>query len=198
MNQYFENNELLDSKIRTINYKCQDNDFVFFSDLGIFSKDHIDYGSMILVETILSNEKKYDQILDVGCGYGYIGIVLSKILGANVTMIDINERAVQMCQKNIKENKVNGVALISNIYEKVKDNYDLIITNPPIRAGKETVLEILVGAKKRLSINGELWFVIRKNQGARSIAKNLENIYKIDIIKKSKGFYIFSAKSIDN
>ncbi len=195
MNQYFENNEQLNSELRTIKYNYQDIDFSFFSDLGVFSKNHIDYGSMFLVETLLNFKKNYQSILDVGSGYGYIGIVLSKITNAPVMMVDINERAIHLCKKNIKENLINGDCLISNCYEKISNKYDLIVTNPPIRAGKKVVLEILLGAKNHLNEDGELWFVIRKDQGAKSIAKQLENDYFVKEVKKSKGFYIFYAKS---
>ncbi len=90
---------------------------------------------------------------------------------------------------------MNANALLSDAYENVKDIYDVIMTNPPIRAGKAKVLEILIGAKERLKENGELWFVIRKDQGAKSIAKELIKYYNIDILNKSKGFYIFRAKT---
>ncbi len=195
MNQYFTNNALLKSELRTISYKYLDNDFIFYSDLGVFSKNHIDYGSRFLVETLLSSNNNYQKILDVGCGYGFIGIVLSKIMNGFATMVDINERAIHLCQKNIKENKINGEALISNTYENIMDKYDLIISNPPIRAGKEIVLNILINATNYLNNNGELWFVINKNQGAKSIMKILEEYYKITLIKKSKGFYVIVAKN---
>ena len=109
-------------------------------------------------------------------------------------MIDINKRAIHLCEMNIKSNKVKAKVFESNIYENVKDKYDVIITNPPIRAGKKIVLEILERAKEFLNKDGELWFVIRKDQGAKSIAEELKNTYNLEILKKSKGFYIFKAK----
>ncbi len=198
MNHYFENNEKLKSELRVIEYSYQDHDFSFYSDLGVFSKDHIDYGSKFLVETLLSFDKNFNSILDVGCGYGFIGIVLSKIYKSKVDMIDINNRAVHLCQKNIKLNNIDGNAFISNSYDKITDIYDLIITNPPIRAGKKIVLDILINAKKYLKESGELWFVIRKDQGAKSIEKTLTQDYIVELVKKSKGFYVFCAKKIDN
>ena len=99
-----------------------------------------------------------------------------------------------MSERNIKLNEVKGRAYESNAYECVKNKYDYIITNPPIRAGKETVLNILKGAKNHLLDNGELWFVISKDQGAKSIKKELEELYNIGIMEKNKGFYVFRAK----
>ena len=133
-------------------------------------------------------------MLDVGCGYGFLGIVISKILNVDIELVDVNKRALHLSERNIKLNEVKGRAYESNAYECVKNKYDYIITNPPIRAGKETVLNILKGAKNHLLDNGELWFVISKDQGAKSIKKELEVLYNIEIMEKNKGFYVFRAK----
>ena len=195
MEHYFTNNENLKSELREINYTYKKEDFKFISDNGVFSKDKIDFGSRLLVETYLEkNEKNNLNVLDVGCGYGFIGIVLSKVLSSKVDMIDINTRAIHLTEKNIKLNKVNAKAFISNAYENIQTKYDLIITNPPIRAGKKIVLNILKNAKDFLLENGELWLVIRKDQGAKSILKDLNSLYKTTLVQKSKGFYIISAK----
>lgn len=195
MAHYFTNENNLKSEIRTIRYTNGAFSLVFNSDNGVFSKDHLDFGSKLLIETMIKNIDKNKSILDVGCGYGFIGISLAKILNSKVVMVDINKRAIHLTNINIRENKVNAKAFESNIYENIKEKFDLIVSNPPIRAGKNIVLEILGRAHEFLNINGELWFVIRKDQGAKSIAKELEKIYKIEIMEKSKGFYIFRAKT---
>ena len=198
MEHYFTNNEALKSELRTIDYKYKEHVFNFNSDNGVFSKNKIDFGSRLLVETILERKEwNNKEILDVGCGYGFIGIVLAKVLQCKVTLVDVNKRAVHLTKMNIKENKVYAKVIESNIYENIDNQYDCIITNPPIRAGKKVVLEILLGAEKHLKEEGTLWFVIRKDQGAKSIIKELENNYKINIEKKEKGFYIMSAKKVD-
>ena len=191
---YFTNENNIKSEIRTINYTNGNFSFVFNSDNGVFSKDHLDFGSKLLIETIIKNNVNNKKVLDVGCGYGFIGITIAKILNNDVDMVDINKRAIHLCQMNIKENNVKAKVFESNIYENVVEKYDVIVTNPPIRAGKKIVLEILLRAKEFLNIDGELWFVIRKDQGAKSIAKELENTYNLEILEKSKGFYIFKAK----
>lgn len=195
LEHYFTNNTELKSGFRTLKYNYDTTQFVFTSDNGVFSKDKIDYGSKNLIEIFLKkNEKKINKILDIGCGYGFMGIVLSKLLDAEATLVDVNKRAVHLTEKNIKVNKVNATTYVSDIYDNVEGKYDLVITNPPIRAGKKVVYEILRNAKKFLNIDGELWFVIRKEQGAKSTMKALEDIYIIELIKKVSGFYIIKAK----
>lgn len=194
MEHYFTNNSHLKSEIRTISYENKGVVFTFFSDLGVFSKDKIDYGSRVLVETIIHQGKKYNNILDVGCGYGFIGIVLGKLNEASVVFTDVNKRALHLCERNIKENKIKGEIVLSNAYENITETYDLIVTNPPIRAGKEVVLNIIRDARKHLKEDGELWFVIRKDQGVKSVIKCVEDIYKTEVVKKDKGFYIVRAK----
>lgn len=196
LEHYFTNNEDLKSEIKKLTYEYKNNKLLFLSDNGVFSKSKIDFGSMSLVETFLdSHNKEVKNVLDVGCGYGFMGITISKILNCHVDMIDINKRALHLAKKNILNNKVDANAFESNIYENVTNKYDVIITNPPIRAGKAVVLEILESAKEHLNEDGELWFVIRKDQGAKSIVKNLGNSYFCEEICKNKGFYIFKAKN---
>ncbi len=195
LEHYFTNNEVLKSEFRTIRYQYEDDTFVFTSDNGVFSKDKIDFGSRVLVETILQEtEEKTSTLLDVGCGYGFMGLVLSKKMQAKATLIDVNKRAVHLAQMNIKLQHATAEAFESNIYENVSGTFDMIVTNPPIRAGKSVVLKILRGAKDYLTESRNLWFVIRKDQGAKSIMKELELDYSLEVVKKEKGFYIIRAK----
>ena len=196
MEHYFTNNENLKSEIRNIKFNLNEYNFVFKSDNGVFSKNRIDYASLFLVKTFLSlNKRKIESILDIGCGYGFIGITLSKILNKHVDMYDINKRAVHLCKMNIEENGVSANAEVSNVYENVTKKYDLIITNPPIRAGKKILLDFLKGGLEYLNKEGELWFVISKDQGAKSIKKELENICTCEKISQSKGFWVISIKN---
>ena len=198
LEHYFTNNEALKSELRTIHYKYHSDFFVFYSDNGVFSKDKIDFGSKFLVETILAYEKiesaKNKNLLDVGCGYGFIGIVLAKILGIPATLIDVNKRAIHLTKMNKKENEVHVDCFLSDVYEGVEDKYDFIVTNPPIRAGKQVVLKILLDARKYLKEQGVFWFVIRKDQGAKSTISLMKNEYETEVVKKEKGFFVVRAK----
>ena len=181
MEHYFTNNENLKSELRDIKFSFNEQNFIFKSDNGVFSKNKIDYASLFLVKTFLaSNKKNINSILDIGCGYGFIGISLSKILNKHIDMVDINKRAVHLCKMNIEINKVDATVWESNIYENVDAKYDLIITNPPIRVGKSVLMDFLKGGLARLNKNGELWFVISKDQGAKSVKKELEKICKFN------------------
>jgi len=195
LEHYFTNNSALKSELRTLTYTYLEENFAFFSDNGVFSKDKIDFGSRLLVETILKQNLTPNQkILDIGCGYGFMGIVLGKILKSQVTFSDINKRALHLTERNIIKNKIRGSSIESNVYENIQEKFDLVITNPPIRAGKDIVLKILKESKKYLNSNGSLWCVIRKDQGAKSIQKELAKIGICEIVEKSKGFYVMKSE----
>ena len=191
MSHYFTNDENLVSKTRELNYKYSSFSFTFLSDNGVFSKKYIDYGSKLLLETYLENETESKKVLDIGCGYGFLGIVIAKVTNSIVDMTDVNKRAVHLTKRNIKSNKVEANAYISDAYENVKDKYDIVITNPPIRVGKTKLLEILENAFDHMNDSGKLYFVIRKDQGALSIKKILEEKYKVDMLSRSKGYFIY-------
>ena len=195
MEHYFTNNESLESKIKGINYSILDNKFTFFTDLGVFSKDRVDYGTDLLLNTYLKYHNESLKVLDVGCGYGVIGLVIENITNSKVDMVDINKRSVHLTKMNIKKYKSNNNAFYSDAYSEVSGTYDIIITNPPIRVGNDKLLEILIDAKKHLNKMGELWYVIRKDQGGLTIMKKLESIYNIEIKEKKKGYIIFCAKN---
>lgn len=192
MSHYFTN-DYVKSDEKNINVIINDIKLKFIVDNGIFSKKGLDFGTRTLLESIDLNEIKGD-ILDFGCGYGPIGIYLKKVTSANVDMIDVNERAIKLAIRNAILNDVKVNVFESNIYENVEKKYDAIVTNPPIRVGKKILYEILFGAKEHLKDGGTLWLVINKNQGAKSLAKDLEKDYEVTIVTKNKGFYIICAK----
>ena len=105
-------------------------------------------------------------------------------------MIDVNNRAIHLTEMNIKKNKSLANVFYSDCYSKVDKKYDYIITNPPIRAGKKKVYEILFGAKDYLKDNGVLYFVMRKEQGALSTIKDMSEVATLEVLEKSKGYLI--------
>ena len=197
MSHYFMNDENLVSQVRELIYKYASFSFTFFSDNGVFSKKSIDYGSKLLVESYLKDDTTSKKVLDVGCGYGFIGIVVSIVNGSYVDMVDVNKRAVHLTKRNFKKyNNFKGSVFLSDAYSAVKDTYDVIITNPPIRVGKEKLLSILTGAFDHLKDNGVLFFFFRKDQGALSIKKILEKDRIVETINKDKGYFIYKVKKM--
>ena len=195
MAQYFDNADL-PSNIVEFSTKFEGLDFKFKTDNGVFSKDKLDYGTRFMLETIPKDEL-HGKVLDLGCGYGVVSIILSKLTDASYDGVDVNRRALHLCEMNKELNKCNNITFFeSNIYENVTDKYDFIITNPPIRAGKEVVYKMLGEAKNHLNKNGILYLVIRKEQGAKSAIKYLESLYEVEVLDKSKGFFIICCKSV--
>ena len=193
MAHYFTNEETK-SEIKEINILFQDKKYKMFTDNGVFSKKGLDYGTRALLEKIPYNELKGD-ILDFGCGYGPIGIIISSITNLEVDMIDVNFRSMKLAKRNALANNVKVNIFESNIYENITKKYDYIITNPPIRVGKEILYKILFGAKEYLKPSGELYFVINKDQGAKSVARDLEKDFQVTILDKNKGFYIIKCQN---
>ena len=121
------------------------------------------------------------KVLDMGCGYGVFGIVLNRLLSCSVDMVDVNLRALHLAEINIKENHCSDIrAFESNVYENINSKYTCIVTNPPIRAGKKVVYDILMNARNYLEKNG------------------VQKQYTVEILTKKKGFYILKCKSLSN
>ncbi len=194
MKHYYTENDDLISEPEQFIFNYRGKALTFVSDNGVFSKKMIDYGSRVLLEAISIDSSK-KTLLDVGCGYGTFGIALKSVYPfLEIDMVDVNDRALNLARENLKLNNMSANVYLSNTYDKVENKYDLIVTNPPIRAGKEIVTKILVESKKYLNLNGEIWVVIQKKQGAPSAKKNLESIFKkVDIVKRDKGYYILRA-----
>lgn len=191
MSHYFTNDNL-ESNLKKIIVNVRDKKFVFNTDNGVFSKRGLDFGSRTLIDTLLSLDIS-GKCLDVGCGYGALGIILSSFFNLDVDMIDVNKRAVHLAVMNLKENDVSARAFYSNVYENVDKKYDIIVTNPPIRAGKDIVYKILFGARDYLVLGGALYFVINKDQGAKSVIKDLSAVASVTVLKKNKGFFVIKC-----
>lgn len=195
MPQYFDNNEKLESKKREISVELNGEKYSFISDNGVFSKGEVDYGSIALLKVLLK-EDIYGRVLDVGCGYGTIGLILAKKFSqGDFTLIDINMRACALACENAKRWKLDNVQVIeSNIFEKVDGEFDNIITNPPIRAGKKVIYAIFEQSYHHLKQNGSLYIVIRKSHGAESAQKFITSVFgNCTLLKRDKGFYIYRA-----
>lgn len=192
MGQYFSNDELK-SEIHIFKTEILEREYSFYTDNGVFSKGKLDFGTRTLLEALPLDELK-GNILDVGCGYGVIDIILGKVTDAFYEGIDINRRALHLAEMNAKLNDVDNVKFYeSDTYSSVNKKYNFIITNPPIRAGKKVVYDIVMNARNYLMDNGVLYIVIRKEQGAKSMIRDLDVYYKTEVICKNKGFFVIKC-----
>ena len=192
MGKYFTNEKLF-SNIKKVNCIVRGQKFTFNTDNGVFSKDGLDFGSRLLLESI-PLEEVGGKILDLGCGYGAIGIVLERLAGCLADMVDVNLRALHLAKMNAEVNGCKNTNIFeSNVYSNITGKYNSIITNPPIRAGKSVVYDMLLGANDYLEEDGHLFLVIRKQQGAKSLIRDLSLKYVVDVLKKEKGYFILKC-----
>lgn len=194
--QYFSktNNEL-PSNEKIIYGKINDKSFKFKTDNGVFSKDFLDFASKLLLEKMDYSSIINGKILDVGCGYGPIGIYLADTTKKEVVMLDINPRALALSKENLLLNNVEARVLESDCLDCVIDEkFACVITNPPIHAGKEVVYKIFTQSYDVLIEGGSLWIVIQEKHGAPSAIKKLKTIFEtVEIFYKKKGFYIIKC-----
>ena len=196
MEHYYTNNPTTESREKTINSTIANENFKFYTDNGVFSKESVDFGTKTMLESF-STEKENAQVADIGCGYGVISIFLAKKYPTfKFTMVDVNNRVLELSRKNIELNKIeNEVEVLeSSSFDNVVGTFDIVLTNPPIRAGKKIVHKIMTDSYEHLNAQGELWVVIQKKQGMASCKKLLEDTFSmVEVVTKNKGYYILKA-----
>jgi len=182
------------SNRRKITFHFLSTEETFISDDCVFSKETLDFGSRVLLETIIENLNE-EKVLDLGCGIGYIGIMLKKYHPClKMTMVDINETAVQLSKENSELYKQDNTVYVSDGFEKINDNFDIIVSNPPIRTGKENIYKMFKDGLDHLTNKGKLILVIRKQQGAASAIKYLESLGCIvNVLNKEGGYWIIES-----
>ncbi|SIN90292.1 16S rRNA m(2)G 1207 methyltransferase [Carnobacterium alterfunditum] len=199
---YFTNNPNTVSETAAWTYTLRGREFKFVTDAGVFSKKTVDFGSRLLIETLDFSEMIPGDILDVGCGYGPMGLALAKEDSERkVEMVDINERALGLAKQNASNNRLSNVLIhTSDIYESVEGKeFAAIVSNPPIRAGKKVVHGVLTGAFDLLKNGGTLTIVIQKKQGAPSAKAKMEETFgNAQVIVKDKGYWIIQSFKAKN
>lgn len=196
MEHYYSRTQKVESDPKFWDYTLRNNRFRFKTDNGVFSKKEVDFGSRLLIETF-EMPKTDGFILDVGCGYGPIGLSIAKnFKDRTIHMVDINERALMLASENAELNQVTNTVIYESdrLLNVSESNFAAILTNPPIRAGKKVVHDIFEQAHHHLVSNGELWVVIQKKQGAPSAVEKLTEIFfEVEIVEKDKGYFIIKA-----
>ena len=200
MSHYFQNDPNLASNLQKISFDIAGLHMSLWTDNGVFSKSRVDEGSFAFLKVLLPLNLT-GKILDLGCGYGTIGLTIALASPeASITLADINTRALALCEKNAQELGLSQRVTIlqSDIYSKIEGQYDSIVVNPPIRAGKRVTYAMYEGAKQRLIDGGSLFIVIRKAQGAPSASAYIESLFgNITLLKRDKGYYIYQAKKVN-
>lgn len=193
---YYSKNPEVEHAEKNWMFELRGFNFKFTTDNGVFSKNTVDYGSRALLDAVDLSETPAGPILDMGCGYGPIGMTLAKLAPERqIDMVDVNERALGLAQKNCDLNQIQNVVIFESAeYQNVTAQYAAILTNPPIRAGKAVVQNILKGAYDHLLPDGELDVVIQKKQGAPSAKQLMADTFgNVQIIHKDKGYYILQS-----
>jgi 16S rRNA (guanine1207-N2)-methyltransferase len=193
---YYSKEQNVESAPRYLDFTLREHSLRFKTDNGVFSKGEVDFGSRLLVETYQFPENNGD-LLDVGCGYGPIGLSLAKDdPNRSVHMVDVNERALSLAKENAAQNQIHNASIYESdcLKSVTKVDFGAILTNPPIRAGKKVVHEILEQSFNYLMAGGELWVVIQKKQGAPSAIELLKGLFaEVEVVEKKKGYFIIKA-----
>lgn len=195
-NHYYTQNPDVVHDRKTWAFNLLGHELHFITDNGVFSKTTVDYGSRTLLEAATLTDAPAGKFLDLGCGYGPIGLALAKQFSEReIDMVDVNELALSLAAENAQQNQIDNVNIFSSDgYENIQAKYAAILTNPPVRAGKKVVDHFISQAKQHLVENGSLWVVLQKKQGAPS-AKNLmtDTFGNCEIVKRNKGYYILKS-----
>lgn len=195
---YFTSNPNAKKNEKEFEITLKNNKLKLTTDSGVFSKERVDYGSKVMIESIDPSIFPNEKLLDMGCGYGPVGLSLAKAYpNLTVHMVDVNERALDLARQNALENGINNVNIyMSSIYEEIKEkDFGAIISNPPIRAGKKVVHEIISESYRYLAEDGVLIIVIQKKQGAPSAKqKMIDTFGNVERIALDKGYWVLQSK----
>ena len=196
LRHYFISSEHSEDDYFQFEHKQLGEVFKFTSCGDVFSKNEIDYGSQVLINTIVKEKEFYTgKILDMCCGYGTIAIILSKFLNAQFDGCDINTLAIKLANVNIKHNSAHvDKIFVSDMWSEVPDKYNHVVSNPPIKVGKSVLIKFLDGLFDHVEANGSVTIVIKKNLGADSTKRYLEKIFgNCEVLNRDKGYYILRS-----
>ncbi|MFH1839898.1 MAG: methyltransferase [Nanoarchaeota archaeon] len=194
MSHYYSEEQDSEFKVIKIKDNIRSIDLEFFSAPGVFSKKKIDFGTKLLAENMVVS--KGDSVLDMGAGYGVIGIVAAKI-GFKVTLREINKRACKLAEMNLELNKVKAEIDQGNLYDGLKGKFNVIVSNVPQTAGKKICFEIIEKAKGFLKKKGTLQIVARHNKGGKVLSKKMEEVFgNLEILAKKKGYRVYLSQAL--
>lgn len=196
MSHYYTNDPTLDHDVKTFDVDIKGLSLRFYTDKGVFSKDGLDFGTRVLLKSI-ELPLGVSSVIDMGCGYGPVAIYIAKKYpNISIQGYDINERALDLARKNAHLNQVDHIHFeAAFLFEQVQQNVDVILSNPPIRAGKMTVFKLYEDAYRFLNPGGLLYVVIQKKQGAPSTMEKLKSLFEtVEMIERNRGYWVLLAK----
>ena len=191
---YFTDNHNLTENRKDHSFRFSGHLLTFTTDNGVFSKTGIDEGSRILLEALVQ-EGVHGSVLDLGCGYGVLGITLKTVFPDIVlTAADINPRAAELTELNCKKNNIEAEVLVSDGFSEIASVFDAVVTNPPIRTGKKVIYRMFEEAYDHLRKDSILYAVIRRKQGAESACRKFEEIFgNCEVIAREKGYWVLKS-----
>ena len=194
MSHYYTDNTDLESNREVFKYYFRDQQFNFTTDNGVFSKKDVDYGSYVLINTVIDKELG-PNLLDLGCGYGPIGIIIKRFNPSiTLDMVDINSRATDLAKVNLSINSIQANVYCNDNIETLNKSYNTILLNPPIRTGKKNIFDLYEKSYRCLETNGKLYIVIQKKQGEESSFNKLKDLFNnATVINKQHGYYVIEA-----
>ena len=193
--QYYTREPESESRPAACAFTYRGRELHFMTDAGVFSRGELDTGTRLLLEALPA--QLTGEILDLGCGWGPIGISIGAAMPeTRVTMADVNLRALSWSRENAKRNGVQAEVLESDGFSAMGDrSFDAVVTNPPIRAGKQVIYQMFADARAHLKPAGSLFLVIRKQQGAESCIRYLKTLYaSVEKLDRSGGFWVLEAR----
>lgn len=187
---YYSQTPTSESRPVAATFTYRGHDLTLTTDAGVFSRGELDSGTRILLNAL--PDSLHGRILDLGCGWGPVGICVGlENPDAEIVFSDVNERALSLTQKNAAKYGINGTFVQSDGFANIDGAFDCVITNPPIRTGKQVIYQMFADAHERLVHHGTLYIVIRKQQGAESAKKYLQSFFSdVSVIDKSGGYWI--------
>ena len=192
MSHYFSEKQTSKPKLKKISAVHRGRKFEFYTASGVFSKSKVDKGTELLVNSMQIKENS--DVLDLGCGIGIVGIAAASLFKANILMIDINDRALELAKSNLKLNNVNAEVRKSNLYANIKEEFEAIIVNPPMKAGKRICYEIIEKATMHLKDKGSLQLVARHNKGGKDLSSKMKEVFgNVKTISKKSGYMVYMA-----
>lgn len=199
MSHYYKEDKNVEDAPFQIDFDLAGESFSLTSNNGVFSKDKLDTGTKILLETVLEKSEPCRSVLDLGCGIGTIGTVLGTFWHCRITGIDTNARAGLLAEENYRNAGVDGTVIVQDGLEGLDEKFDCILLNPPIRAGKEVIYRLFEQSLSHLSKDGALWIVMRKQHGAASAVSFLEEHgAAVSRENRDKGFWVLKAVPSEN